>query len=205
MKKILICSIPMRGHIEKQTYTSDDKALPVSEKPFRYPILSFLSKTATAEDEFKVVLLAKKDGNEFYQKNISDFRGEMDGILTSAGAAAEYVTLDTDFSEDKATHSALMGALIDEIDAGAHVLADITYGPKDVPVIVFAALSFAENSLGCDVENIVYGKAEFKDDKVATVKICDMSPLYYLSSAANTIQCDDPAKAKQMLHTLISL
>lgn len=205
MKKILICSIPMREHVAKTVYASNDRSLPTSEKPFCHPILSFLEKTARPDDELKTILLIKKDRSEFYKRNIDEFKAEMDDVLKTTGATAEYVTIDTDFSEDKRTHEMLMGALVDEVDAGTHILADITYGPKDVPVIIFAALSFAENFLGCEVENIVYGQAKFKNNEVVSSRLCDMSPLYFLSSVANTIQCDDPAKAKQMLRTLISL
>ena len=69
MKKTIICNIPMREDIAKIAYTSDDLSLPVSKEAFRYPILSLLSQTASAEDEFKVILLAKKDDNDFYKRN----------------------------------------------------------------------------------------------------------------------------------------
>ena len=36
-------------------------------------------------------------------------------------------------------------------------------------------------------------------------KLCDMIPLYCLSSVARTVKCDDPQKARQMLEVLLSL
>lgn len=205
MKKIVICSIPMKKDVAQLVFASNDASLSVSDMPFRYPILSLLAKTTTAEDELKFILLVKKDGNKFYEKNVSDFLGEAAMLSNCTGVSTNHVVIDTDFSEDKETHCALMGALVDEIEEGTPILADITYGPKDIPVIIFSALTFAENFLGCEIENIVYGQAEFKDNKVVSSKICDMAPLYYLSSVSNSIKCDDPAKARQMLHTLISL
>ena len=98
-----------------------------------------------------------------------------------------------------------MRKLIDEIDIESQIMADITYGPKDLPIVIFSTLSFAEKFLKCKIDNIVYGQADFIDDKVVGSIICDMTPLYCLSSVTNTIKCDDPQKARQMLKSLLSL
>lgn len=205
LKKVIICNIPMREYVAKTVYTSNDLSLPVSEKAFKYPILSFLTQTMIAEDELKILLLIKKDGNQFYEKNVDDFKAEMSEVLDATGAKAEYVIIDTVFSENKETHEQLMVSLTDEIDVGSHILADITYGPKDLPIVIFSTLTFAENFLCCEVENIIYGQAEFENNRVVGSMICDMAPLYYLSSVSNTIKCNDPAKAKQILKSLLTL
>lgn len=205
MKKVIICNIPMRENVAKAVYTSNDRSLPVSEKAFRYPILSFLSQTLTKDDELKVILLIKKDDHEFYEKNTDDFKMELSEVLNETGAKAGYAIIDTDFSQDRETYEQLMVSLADEIEVGSHILADTTYGPKDLPIVVFSTLTFAENYLHCEVENIIYGQAEFENNRVVKTKICDMSPLYYLSSVSNTIKCDDPVKAKQMLRALLAL
>lgn len=205
MKKIVICNIPMREHVTPTVYNSNDLSLPVSSKSFRYPILSFLSQTMTAADELKVLLLIKKDGNNFYKRNTDDFKTEMEEVLTETEATAEYVMIDTDFSQNKAIHEQLMVRLIEEIDTNSHILADITYGPKDLPIVIFSAIAFAENHLRCEVENIIYGQATFENNTVVKTQICDMSPLYYLSSVSTTIQSHDPAKARQILKSLLTL
>ncbi len=205
MKKIVICNIPMREHVASMVYTSNDASLPVSDKPFMYPINSFLSQTAKDTDELKVILLVKKDGNAFYEKNIEDYKHELDEVCSTTGAKAESIVIDTDFSQEKEVHAKLMSRLVSEISVSAHVLVDITFGPKDLPIVIFSALNFAEKFLGCEVENIVYGKAEFKEDKVVESEICDMIPLYCLNSVTNTIQCDDPEKSKRLLSYLLSV
>lgn len=205
MKKIIICNIPMREHVENVVFLSDDLSLPVSEKPYRYPINSFLAETVDENDELKVILLIKKDGNSFYEKNTEDYKMEIDDICRDKGAKAEYTLIDTDFVQNKEVHEQLMGKLIDEIEEGAHISADITYGPKDLPIVIFTALNFAERFLNCEVENIIYGKAEFKDNRVTRSTICDMIPLYSLSFVTNTIKCDEPEKARQMLKSLLTL
>ena len=205
MKKIIICNIPMREYVANTVYLSEDRSLPVSDKPYRYPINSLLSQIVKAEDELKIILLIKKDRNLFYEKNTADYKHEIEEICANTGARGEIVLIDTVFSQDKEKHEQLMGKLIDEIDIDSHIMADITYGPKDLPIVIFSALSFAEKFLKCEIDNIVYGQADFKNDKIVGSIICDMIPLYCLSSVTNTIKCDDPQKARQMLKSLLLL
>ena len=195
----------MREHVANTVYTSDDMSLPVSEKPYRYPINSLLSQTVNADDELKIILLIKKDGNDFYEKNTADYKQEIEEICANTGAKAECISIDTAFSQEKENHEQLMERLVEEIDTGAHIMADITYGPKDLPIVIFSALKFAEKFLKCEIDNIVYGQATFKDDRVIGSVICDMIPLYCLSSVTNTIKCDESEKARQMLKSLLDL
>lgn len=205
MKKIIICNISMRDYVANTVYSSNDVSLPVSENPYRYPINSLLSQTATEDDEIKIILLIKKDKNLFYEKNTADCKQEIEEICKATGTKAKFVTIDTDFNQDKENHEQLMKRLVDEIDTEAHIMVDITYGPKDLPIVIFSAINFAEKFLRCEIDNIVYGQATFKDNKVVGSVICDMIPLYCLSSVTNTIKCDEPEKARKMLRSLLEL
>ena len=98
-----------------------------------------------------------------------------------------------------------MSKIVDEIEDNSHIICDTTYGPKDLPIVLFSVLNFAEKYLKCDIDNILYGQATFVDGKPTDTKLCDMSPLYYLNSVTNTIRCDDPNKAREMLKNLLSL
>lgn len=205
MKKTVICNIPMKERVDLSVYASDDQSLPVSGKAVRYPINSFLAETMTQDDEIKVILLVKKDQYGHYEKNTANFRAELNSINGAIGATLDIIIIDTEFEETKATHELLLGQIIDYLDASAHILADVTYGPKDLLVVLFIALNFAENFLECSIDNIVYGQASFVDGQAVDTKICDMAPLYCLSSITNTIHCSTPDKAKNMLKALLSL
>ena len=182
----------MKERVDLSVYASDDQSLPVSGKAVRYPINSFLAETMTQDDEIKVILLVKKDQYGHYEKNTANFRAELNSINGAIGATLDIIIIDTEFEETKATHELLLGQIIDYLDAGAHILADVT-------------LNFAENFLECSIDNIVYGQASFVDGQAVDTKICDMAPLYCLSSITNTIHCSTPDKAKNMLKALLSL
>jgi len=204
MKKVVICNIPMKENVDKVLYTSDDKSLPVADWQGRYPINAFLQKTLKPDDELKVILLVKKDKYAHYQKNTEVFLDEIKEANT-VGAVISHIVIDTDFVQSQAVHEQLMGKIVDEIETGSHILIDTTFGPKDLPIVVFAALNFAEKFLDCTVDNIVYGQASFVNGKAVDTKICDMIPLYCLSSISNTIHCNNSENARTMLKNLLSL
>ena len=195
----------MMEKIVPSVYGSRDQSVSSSHRTVHFPVNAFLEETLKKEDEIKVILLAKKDSHGRYQQNIASFKEEFAEVNREIGALAEYVILDTDYSEKKTVHEQLLGTLVEELDTGSHIIADITYGPKDLPVVVFTALNFAEKFLDCRIDNIIYGKAEFADGKPVNTELCDMTPLYYLSSITNLVHCAEPEKARGMLRSLLSL
>ena len=205
MKKILFCNIPMTIKVSKCIYKSDDYSVPVADRPVSYPVAAFLEKTLSAEDDVKAVLLVKKDELGQYKKNISGCIEELMTAAEVAGAKFEYTIIGTDFKETQVIHDSLLLSIVDELEEKAHIIADITYGPKDLPIVLFTAMNFGEKFFDCEIDNIVYGQATFVDGNVVNTKICDMIPLYYLNSVANMVQCSDPIKANQMLKSLLSM
>lgn len=205
MKKTIICNITMQQNNQKCVYQSDDLSLPSSNREVYYPINAYLEKTLAKYDEVKVLLLIKKDAHGNYQENVEEFVTEINEINKEIGAKIEIKYLETDFTEKKSVHEQLMSRIINEIEDGSHILADITYGPKDLPIVLFAALNFADKFLDCEIDNIIYGFASFVDGKPTDTKLCDMIPLYYLNNVTNTINCKDSNKARKMLETLLSL
>lgn len=205
MRKTVICNIPMRKGVAESFFASEDSSLPVCDQHVMYPINAVLGKILSHNDHIKVILLVKKDHNDYYLENTRAFIDELNELNNSINAVIEYVTIATDFDENKIVHDKLMGTLIDEIDNESGLFVDITFGPKDLPIVVFSALKFAEEFLACQIENIIYGQGYFNNkNEVVKSKICDMSPLYYLNSVTDMITCDDPEKARKMLKNLLS-
>lgn len=195
----------MKENPEKCIYTSEDFSLPVSDTPVTYPVNAFFEKTLKADDEVKSILLVKKDEFEHYKKNVSTYVEELMSAAEKSNAKVEYKIIDTEFSQSQTTHDKLLIDIVDEFEDNAHITADITYGPKDLPIVLFTALNFGEKFFNCEIDNIVYGQASFVDEKLVNTKICDMIPLYYLNSVTNTVQCESSDKAKQMLKSLLSI
>ncbi len=203
--KTLICNIPMKSRIDKTVYVSDDASIPASARKVCFPINAFLDITAEKDTDLKVILLAKEDEYSSANVNIDIFKSELEEIADGKNISVHYVIILAKFSEERAVHEKLMGQIVDEIEVGSHVIADITYGPKDLPIIVFSALAFAEKYLKCEIDNILYGQSSFSNGVAVNTKICDMVPLFYLSSVTNSVHADSPDKAKRMLKSLLSM
>ncbi len=204
MKKIVICNVPMRKTEERYIYKSGDLSLSSSDRPVIYPINAFLENHLESQDEIKVLLLVKRDLQGHYKQNITEYIDELMSVNV-VNANIDYKMIETDYSEDQSVHEKLMASIVDEIEDESRIFCDITYGPKDLPIVLFAALNFAEKFLHCEIENILYGQATFVDGNPTNIKLCDLVPLYYLNSVANTIRCDNSQKARELLKNLLSL
>ena len=206
MNRTIICSIPMKQNINQVIYPSKDKYLPTSDRPVSFTINAHLEMILEQEDNVKVILVLKKNGEEHYLSNCDLFKSELNEINKDIGAKITYVTIESDFSEGRRTHEGLLSSLIDNIDDNSEIIADITYGPKDVPIVIFTALEFAENHLDCNIQNIVYGQADhFENNKPVGTQICTMTSLFTLNNVANVINDDSPEKSRKILKTLLSI
>ena len=205
MKKTILVSIPMTIKKNPKLHLSDDISLPVSNRKVVFVINAFLEKTVTQADELKVLLLMKKSPVSEHEKWAQCFMDELNAVNAGIGAKIEYKKIESEFSEKGFVHEALLTDIINDIEVGSHLLTDITYGPKDIPFVMFAALNFAEKFLGCEVDNLIYGQVNFQNGVPVNPKICDMVPLYYLNSVTNTVRAEEPQRARQMLKSLLSI
>lgn len=176
------------------------------KEKYSYPITAFLSEKMKPEDEIKCILLTKHSAFSVSNERVDLFREEMDLANEGIGAKISYHVIESQFEEDREVHEKLMAEIVRHIEDGSHILADITFGPKDVPIIVFAVLNFAEKFLGCEVDNIIYGQGFFdRNNEFVGGKICELIPLYSLSSLTNTLECQNSDKARAMLDSIVSL
>ena len=171
MKKIVICNVPMREDSIKCVYKSSDLSLPTIDTPVYYPVNAFLGKTLKKDDDIKIVLVVKKDSQNQGKKNAAKYVEELLNV-NKVGAKIDYKIIETEFSEEHSVHEYLMSKIVDEIEDNSHIICDTTYGPKDLPIVLFSALNFAEKYLKCDIDNILYGQATFVDGKPTDTKLC---------------------------------
>jgi hypothetical protein len=170
-----------------------------------FPVNGVLARTLKKGDEVKVVLLKKEDIGGNSGKNVGEFMSELDKINAVIGAKIEYKILSTPHDESREFQEKLLKEMVGELEDGATVYADITYGTKSLPIIVFSVLNFAEKFFKADIKNIVYGKVDFdKSGAPVNPELFDMTALFYLNSIASTMECKDGAAAKKLLDTILS-
>ena len=206
MKKIVFCDIPMKKQLDSMVYAGTGNTNISYDKAVIYPVNAILAETLKKEDEVKVVLLRTQDKAGNSGVNSGKFMEELDKINSEIGAKITYETLDSEFKETKDNHETRLKAMLDKIDEGAQLYADITFGPKPLPMILMCVLSFAEKFFNCDVKSVVCGKLTFDDINTAgSPELYDVTSLYYLNNLTYSMVASDGKEARQNLDEFFSL
>ncbi len=208
MKKIVFSNIPMKKELHSLKYKVDGNSTIEYDGKVIFPVNSVLAKRMTKKDKVKVVLLSKIDiveGNSAI--NSGKFQQELNNINKNIGAEIEYLTISTPFKESKDVHEKLLRKIIDKLEDEAEIIADVTYGPKSLPIIMFNAMNFAEKFFKAKIKHIVYGKVDFPNGSKLPINpvLYDLTPLYYLNSLTNTMEYKDSKEALKALDLLLSI
>ena len=206
MKRIIFCDIPMKKDLDAMVYAGTGNINSGYSKPVIFPINAIIAETLKKNDDIKVVLLRTIDKAGNSGKNCGLFMQELDTINEDIGAKISYETLDLEFKETKDNHEIRLKAMLDKVEENSQIFADITFGPKPLPMILICVLSFAEKFLNCDVKSVVYGKVSFgQDNKACSPELFDVTSLYYLNNLTNSMVAGDGKEARKNLDEFFSL
>ena len=203
MKKTVFVTLMMADDMHKRHYSVDGNSFIEYSGEVYYAINAVLAKTLNADDDIKIVLLETKAGDKAGTKNAQLFMNELNELNT-CGANITYEIIPSDFIDTKDKFKDLYKRLIKTFENEAELYADVTFGPKSLPLMIFAAMQFGEKFFDCTIGNVIYLKTEFKNGKVdeASQIICDYTPLYLLNSFTNTIECSSGEKAVAAVEVL---
>lgn len=192
MKKIVFVSLMMADAMNKRTYPVDGNVFIEYDKDVYYAINGVLAKTLKEKDDVKVVLLETKAGDKSGTKNAQLFMEELNHIneINKIGANISYEIIPSDFITSKNKYNELFLKLVKTLENEAEIYADITFGPKSLPLLIFSAIQFGEKFFDCSIGNVIYLKAEFKNNVLVegTQLVCDYTPMYLLNSMINTFE-----------------
>lgn len=210
--KIIFSNLPMKKELLAFNYKADGNVTIEYDREVIFPVNAVLAKTIKQGEKVKVVLLSKMDIEGNSAINAGIFQKELNGINRGIGADIEYITLATPFEETRDVHETLLRDMVGKIENGAEIIGDVTYGPKPLPIIMFAVMNFAEKFFAAKIKNIIYGKVDFIDDGSGTGKtkpvnpvLYDLTPLYYLNSLTNTMEYKTSEEAVKALDVLLDL
>jgi hypothetical protein len=214
MKKTIFITVPIQK-IDAVHYQVPGNPMLEYSGNVMSPINSVLAKTLKKDDMVKVVYV--KEIQKQQNNNDELMKKELEKINNSIGAKIEFKTICKAFEETQKSHDEILESLIDELEEDTEVSADITYGTKPLPFIIFNVLTFAAKFCKADIINVVYGKVEYVKDsngetvyengkkKVENCTIFDLTPLYYLNSISSTIECNNMKEAKQTIKKFINM
>lgn len=207
MKKIVFVTLMMADDMHKRYYPVDGNSFIEYPGELYYAINSVLARTMRKDDEIKVILLETRAGDKAGSKNAQLFMNELNEInnSNSIGAQITYEVIPSDFLVSKKGLNELYLKLIKNLESNIELSADITFGPKSLPLLIFTAMQFGEKFFDCSIGNVIYMKAEFENKVLVegTQLICDYTPLYMLNSFTNTIECSNGEKAIASVEALL--
>lgn len=189
MKKIVFVTLMMADAMHKRHFPVDGNSFIEYPGETYYAINSVLAQTMKPEDQIKFVLIQTKGGDNAGAQNIALFKDEIENLNT-CGATLSYEVITSEFVENKDKFKSLYTKLIKTLENDAELYADITFGPKSLPLLVFSTMQFGEKFFDCSVGNVIYLKGEFKNNQFVegSQVIYDFTPLYMLNSFTSTIE-----------------
>lgn len=206
--KIVFVNIPMKKASEPKHYPVDGNSEIEYEGKVRFPINAVLAKSLKKGESVKIVKFITKDSKDNYLENSRLFNEELDQLNQSIGANIQYNEIIEEYYEDLRTHENRFRKLINELEDGADILVDITYGQKTLPVLLFSALSFAEKFYNANIQNIIYGKINYDSDNnivEGSQKIYDITSLYYLNTLTASMEAPNGETAKEMIDNFFEM
>ena len=205
MKKIVFATIPMQS-ITPQHYVCEENKAIEYDGNVRFPINGVLAKALRKDDDVKVVRIVTE--GKFSDENVAHQKEELEAINAGIGARIEYVEVTAPFKETSDIVESRFKQIVQTLEDGCAIFADMTYGPKTLTPVLFFALSFAEKFFDAEISNIVYGKITFNADKTAdtsSAELYDVTPLYYLNSLTSVMSAPDSKTAIERLDKFLSL
>lgn len=206
--KIIFANIPLHKQKNAFVYVNCTNKK-VGDKEVIFPVNAILQYEIRPNEKVKVIMLTKEDIDGNGKKNTSWFENELNEINKDIGANIEYKIISAPFIETQDVHEKMFRNILDEFSDGCEIYADITFGPKSLPIILFAAMNFAEKYFNAVIRTIAYGKVDLVDSGTATKPInpvlYDMTSLYYLNSITNSMDFANSESALKALDKLMDL
>ena len=195
----------MKEDLKAVCYKGSGNACSQYDKPVVYPINAILAEKLTKNDEVKAVLIKTNSENPSVENNTEIFKSELNEINKTIGAKIVYKTISSDYKEAKENHEKRIMAILEEMEEGAELYGDITFGPRTIPMVMLCAFAFAEKFYDADIKKIVYGKVEWINKEPTNPELFDVTSLHYLNSFTYSMQSESAEKAMTSLKTFFSL
>ena len=205
MTKIVFVTIPIQ-EVKAVHYTS------VENEAFEYdgkvmcPIDAVLAKTLKKGDDVKIVQIRTE--SDFTECNVKKQIQELENINKSIGANIHYDSVESPFKETSDIVELRFKQLVEKLEDGCEICADMTYGPKTLIPVLFYVLSFAEKFFDADIKHVIYGKILHNTKKESvpdTAELYDVTPLYYLNSLTSVMSAPDSKTALERLNKFLAL
>lgn len=216
MVKTIIYSTKLKGLEAKQRTVSEGFARPgivVDSKPVKFAINAVIANYIRKGDDVRVLMIKNSDGSVSKSgKKWDDIveaecREECEETLKPFECNISYTSIPVLFDGSSANIRKIYLDMIGALEYKSEIYFDMTYGPKFIPFVAFAAFNYTEKYYDSDVKAIYYCQAYHTgaQEKTKNIvlpgseKICEFTPIYRLNSF-----CEQVTVSKEAFKYVVS-
>lgn len=181
MKTTLIYPIRYRFNSTPATYLPGDNEFEIYDsEPVLYPIDHVVAGLVEPANEIEAILVQTCSDERNTDNYVKEAEREIRNKFEGQNRKITFKVIRTPFASNRAELSDVYMKIRASISPNSSIFADLTYGPKYMPLIMFCVLNYAEKFLNCEIQKIYYGFFEGK--KECPSYIVDFTTLYLLNS-----------------------
>ena len=181
MKNTVILPLRYRWNLKKTTFRKgENDFIEYQEKEFIFPISHILSGIISDDSETDVILIRTTSEYRKTEQFADEAKEELNSVLSGRCKHINYKVIDAPYSSTKNELGMIYRKLCNEISPETNIYADLTFGPKYMPLVVFCALNYAEKYSDCNIKRVLYGLFDGQKDNKGT--IVDFTSLYLLNT-----------------------
>ena len=185
MRKVFLSSIPMT---KVRPYKYNSELYPDSSAT-GYPITIAIENNVEAQDSVLILSIVTHSEGKLNasEAGYKEFRQQVAELLGNRQAAVEFREIAVSDRANSASHRLLFQELKKYIQEGDEVYADITYGFKSNPIVIFAALNQAYQLMDdVNVQEIIYGNL-YNGTAEPEPELFEVTSLFYINSLNGTL------------------
>lgn len=178
MRKVFISSISM----QKVNAFKYDSGVYPENNPTAFPITISLKNNCQPGDEVAFITIVTHSEGNLAVENYHKFCEQAGSICREKGARAEFIELAVPARIEAASPRRLYKEIVAKLQDNDEIYADITYGFKYNPIVIFAALNNAyQVRENVDIKEICYGNL-YNGSAEIKPEYFDVTSLFYLNS-----------------------
>lgn len=180
---------------EKCLYRSDEVEIEAS-----FPILLAISQTAQRDELINITLLISEN-SPVSSGNFLRLMTELKALAVEIGFRYDLTEIRIAGEETPEKQKRVFEALIETLGDGESIYADITFGHKAIPLIIFTALSFCYKLCkDTEVNSVFYAE---RNGETAVLR--DISTLFYMESVIHSVSQSVPDDPLSIIKRILNM
>lgn len=180
---------------EKKYYRNDDVELETA-----FPMLLPIRLTAEQDDTVNVTLIITEN-SEGTRSNFLTLMMELKKLAQERGFRYELTEIRISGEEAPEKQKRIFESLIETIGDDEELFADITFGNKAVPIVIFTALSYGYKlRRNTEIKTVFYAESEADEPKLH-----DISTLFHMESVIHSVSRSVPDEPLSIIKRILNM